>query len=174
MEIRNTTTLEELLVQSPELEENLADLLPGYDDVKNEALRAGIRKILTIERIAIINQTDVFALVKQLQEKTGRLLAEEATAAIEFADSDPEWIKEKPLEIVDGVEMLNRGEHPVGTIGQKMQAANNGDFLLLKTNFHPQPLVEAMQQEGYRVFSRSELNNEKLFLTFILKESADS
>jgi len=51
-----------------------------------------------------------------------------------------------------------------------MQAAQKGDFILLKTNFPPQPLIEAMQQQNYRVYSRKDLTNGELFLTFILKE----
>jgi len=170
MEIRNTTTLEELLTELPELEESLTDLLPGYEDLRQAPLKDSVRKILTMERIAVMNRMDVSTLLKQVREKTGQPSEEGVTEAIAFETSDPEWIKGSPIESLDGVEMLERGEHPVGAIEQKMQAAQKGDFILLKTNFPPQPLIEAMQQQNYRVYSRKDLTNGELFLTFILKE----
>ncbi|NOY76576.1 MAG: hypothetical protein GXO76_01770 [Calditrichaeota bacterium] len=169
MEIRNTTTLDELISHSPELEGFLETFVPGYTDVKQIPLKASVRKILTVERMALMKQTDVAAFVRLLQEKTGDLPADEPEKSIEFEASDPEWIKGVPLKVIDGVEMLNRGEHPVGSIGQMMQNAPKGEFVLLTTNFSPQPLIDAMQQQGYEVYSREDLLRKGLFLTFILK-----
>jgi len=169
MTITNTTTLDELINHSPELADFLETVIPGYADVKQAPLKASVQKILTVERIALLNQMDVAAFVKQLQEKTGELPVEEPEDPIEFGPSDPEWIRRKPLHVVDGIEMLNRGEHPVGLLGQMMQKVNTGDFVLLTTNFSPQPLIDAMQQQGYEVYSREDLRRKGLFLTFILK-----
>ncbi len=170
MEILNTSTLDELFAQSPELEQFVAELVPEYSRVQQPELKNSVQKILTVERLALLSGKDVNALIRQLKEKTGMSAEAAPEAEIEFGPNDPAWITGTPVEIVDGVEMLNRGLHPVGTLGEILEKAAPGEFVLLTTNFLPKPLIDAMEQQGHEVYSRKDLTREELFLTFVRKK----
>ncbi len=169
MEIRNTTTLNDLFSESPELEEFVANLVQDYSKVEQPELKESIRNILTVERVALLGELDVNELIRQLNEKIGAV-SKENSEEIKFVPDDPEWVRGTPVEVVDGVDMLNRGLHPVGTLTEIMEKAMPGNFVLLTTNFLPKPLIDAMEQLGHEVYSRKDVTREELFLTFVLKK----
>jgi len=80
---------------------------------------------------------------------------------------DPDWIRMNPVRLVDGIEMLSRGEHPLDKINALMKEIGKGEFILLKTNFKPVPLIDEMTRQKYEVFSRSLPNEPDQHFTFI-------
>jgi hypothetical protein len=91
--------------------------------------------------------------------------AEEGT--IKFLPDDPEWVKKEPHHKVDGTEILTSGEHPLSVIQALLQELSPGQMILLSTHFHPQPMIEAMNNAGVTIYSRKDAQDDNLYLTFI-------
>jgi uncharacterized protein (DUF2249 family) len=69
--------------------------------------------------------------------------------------SDPDWIAGEPQYTVNGTELLQRGEVPLGRVNELLGKLEAGRYILLVTNFEPTPIIEAMQKQNRRVFHQS-------------------
>jgi len=170
LEINKFTKLEEIFKTYPQTEETLKSLSPLYKNLENPILRRTVTKIATLEKVASVSGLDVYDVVNVLRQSVGQPPLETEQESQEELNTDvPDWAKGKPELIIDGVEMLNRGEHPLGLAMQTMQKLEPGQFILLKTNFEPAPLIEQMINAGYKVHHSVNKNNAQERLTFIGK-----
>jgi len=96
-------------------------------------------------------------------------IAEEAAAnfkvEIPRVENDPAWLAGEPQFIVNGSELLQRGEVPLGRVNELLGKLEAGRYLLLVTNFEPTPIIEAMQKQNRTVFHK--LADDAQHLTFI-------
>lgn len=170
MEIKNTTRLDALLQEFPQLERNIIQMLPQFDDLQQSALRTAVMEITSLEHLALKAGVEVNAVVADFRRAAG-VSVEEADVAekIQFTDSDPQWIKTKPSHTLDGVKMLTRGEHPLGLVTELSEKLKSGEVILLFTNFRPQPLIDAMTEKKLRVFSRVATDDPNTHFTFFGK-----
>ena len=171
MKIISTTKLNDLLQEYPQLEADINKVVPEIQRLKQEVLLNNVKKIMNMERIALIKEMEVNDLLNILRAKVGQpAIGEDKDGfEIEYNNADPEWLKIQPELVVDGIEMLSGGEHPLEFVNQKMKELNPGQVLLLKTNFKPLPLIENMESQKYKTFSRTDLKQAELYLTFIAK-----
>ncbi len=170
LEINKFTKLGELFKAYPQTEETLKSLSPLYKNLENPILRKTVMKIATLEKVAQVGGLKVTDVVNVLRQNVGQppLQAEEAPQ-VEANHDVPGWAAGKPELVVDGVEMLNRGEHPLGLVMQTMQRLEAGKFILLKTNFEPAPLIEKMNDAGYKVHHTVIKENPQEHFTYIGK-----
>jgi hypothetical protein len=122
----------------------------------------------TIEHLAQKTGREVSELIADLNNLAG-ITPETVTGdeTLKFKPDDPDWIKQDPHHFVDGVELLSTGEHPLSMIQELLQGMSPGEMILLKTNFPPQPMIEAMEKAGVDIYSRKDQIDNNLFLTFI-------
>ncbi|RMD88654.1 MAG: DUF1858 domain-containing protein [Calditrichaeota bacterium] len=170
LEINKYTKLGELFKAFPQTEETLKSLSPLYKNLENPILRKTVMKIATLEKVARVGGLNVYDVVNVLRQNVGQppLQPEEETT-VETNEDVPDWASGKPELVVDGVEMLNRGEHPLGLVMQTMQRLEAGKFILLKTNFEPAPLIEKMTNAGYKVHHTVNKTNPQERFTYIGK-----
>ena len=170
LEINKYTKLGELFKVYPQTEETLKSMSPLYKNLENPILRRTVVKIATLEKVAKVGDLDVHDVVNVLRQSVGQPpLQPEQEQQEQLHEDLPDWAKGQPVMVVDGVEMLNRGEHPLGLVMQTMQTLEPGKFILLKTNFEPAPLIEQMTNAGYKVHHTVSQNNPQERLTFIGK-----
>ena len=170
MKIEAKTKLFDVLEQFPELEEKIMMLAPPFKNLKNPVLRKTVGKLATIEKIARIGNLEVVDLVNQLRRQVGQPdLTVAVETEVQWQQGEPEWIKGDPRHIIDGTEMLSRGEHPLQSIVKLMREIETEQFLLLNTNFKPIPLIDEMQKQNYTVYSRALDENPDQHQTFIKK-----
>lgn len=172
MEITSQSKLFDVLKAYPSLQAQIINIAPPFQNLKNPVLRRTVGKIATIERVAQIGGMDVSKLVNTLRSAVGQdELAVEAVphliVAIPRLEDDPEWIAGEPQFMVNGTELLQRGEVPLGRVNQLLQQLDAGGFILLVTNFEPTPIIEAMQKQGRKVFHKSHPGDPSQWLTFI-------
>jgi hypothetical protein len=168
MIIKNTTNLESLLKEYPQVAFTLSALIPEYGSLEQSQLKNTVLSITTIEHLAQKTDREVSDLIADLNSLVGnqsKTVTEEET--IKYEPDDPDWIKQDPLHYVDGVELLSTGVHPLSVIQDFLKEMSPGDTILLKTNFPPQPMIEAMQEAGAEIYNRKDLIDNDLFLTFI-------
>jgi hypothetical protein len=170
MNITSTTKISDLLAEYPALEEKIISIAPPFKNLKNPVLRKTVARLATLEKAAQIGNLDVNQFVNTLRSEVGQdRIEEEVRVDVNWHEGEPEWIKDKPVEIIDGTEMLSRGEHPLSRINEIMKKLEKNRFILLKTNFKPIPLIEAMEKQNYSVFYKTESPGSMNHSTFIRK-----
>jgi len=169
MKIKNTTKLIDLFQEYPQLKLRVTALLPTYGLLEQPQLKDKVLSMTSLEYLARKADLEVTDLIKELQQAAGISTETEdgQDQIIAFNDSDPQWIQGSPKFKVDGVELLSKGEHPLNLIKSHYGDLASGELILLTTNFHPQPMIESMQELGADVFSRKDLTEDGLFLLFI-------
>jgi len=172
MEITSKSKLFDVLEAYPALEAQIINIAPPFQNLKNPVLRRTVGKIATLEKVAQISGMDAGKLVNTLRRAVGQseLGAEAAGSfAVEipsFAD-DPAWIAGEPQFSLNGMEMLQRGEVPLGRVNELLGQIEPGRFILLVTNFEPTPILEAMQKQNRKIFHKIHPNDLAQHLTFI-------
>ena len=170
MEINASSKLFDVLKHFPELEDKLISIAPPFQNLKNPVLRKTVGKIATIEKIAHIGNLEVIELVNLLRSEVGQPeISATVETKVQWQEGEPDWIKEEPKHIIDGTEMLSQGIHPLQKVNQLMKEINQDQFLLLKTNFKPIPLIDEMKKQSYQVYSKTVENQADQYLTFIRK-----
>lgn len=171
MEITSQSKLFDVLETYPFLEAQIIHIAPPFKNLKNPVLRRTVGKLATIQQVAQIGGMDAGKLVNTLRKAAGQdeLTLEPAAALVVDLSrdvDDPEWITGEPQFTVNGTEMLQRGEVPLGQINERLEQLTPGRFLLLVTDFEPTPIVDAMHKQNRRVFHKTK-GDGKTHLTFI-------
>jgi hypothetical protein len=172
MEITSQSKLFDVLEAYPFLEAQIVSIAPPFQNLKNPVLRRTVGKIATLEKVAQIGGMDVNRLVNTLRRAAGQEeLGVETTAnpvvEIPRVAGDPAWIAGEPQFIVNGTELLQRGEVPLVKVNELLGQLENGRYLLLITSFEPAPIIEAMQKQGRQVFHKTHPVEASQSLTFI-------
>ena len=167
------TKVGELLKAYPELEEKLIELAPVFRKLKNPVLRRTIARVTSLQQAAAVGEIPVHKLVNTLRELTGQgeLEGIETTSA---ADGEkPSWFdKEKIVNVMDAVPLLNEGGHPLGQVLADVRQLKAGDIYELRTPFLPVPLIERVMDQGFDCWSVKE-GEEKFVSYFTLKVSSN-
>ncbi|MBN2425987.1 MAG: DUF1858 domain-containing protein [Calditrichaceae bacterium] len=151
-------------------EDKIIGIAPPYKNLKNPILRRTVARLATLEKIAMIGGQDVSRFINTLRREVGQEeLTAQVPANIIRQKGDPEWLQPEPAEVVDGVDMLGKGIHPLGYITEAMKKLKKGQYILLTTNFKPLPMIEAMEKQGYEVFTKTDEKNNDFHYTFIRK-----
>ncbi|HDY75231.1 MAG TPA: DUF1858 domain-containing protein [Candidatus Marinimicrobia bacterium] len=169
MDITPKTKLMEILNAYPELEEKVIAMAPPFKNLKNPILRKTVGKLATLAKVAHIGGLDVREFVNDLRSEVGLapLEGEVTDDSFQLSATAPDWIKGEPKHIVDGTAMLDAGEHPLNRVNELMSEISPGEHILLKTNFIPLPMIDAMKKQNYKVYHTENEGNQHQ--TFILK-----
>ena len=170
MEITSQSKLFDVLEAYPELEAQIINIAPPFQNLKNPVLRRTVGKIATLEKVAQVGGMDAGKLVNTLRRAVGQAeIAGEATASFKVeiprVENDPEWMAGEPQFTVNGSELLQRGEVPLGRVNELLGKLEAGSYILLVTNFEPSPIIEAMQKQNRTVFHK--ITGGEQHLTFI-------
>jgi len=170
MEITSQSKLFDVLEAYPELESQIIKIAPPFQNLKNPVLRRTVGKIATLEKVAQIGGMDAGKLVNTLRRAVGQAeIAGETTTSFKVEiprlENDPAWLAGEPQFTVNGTELLQRGEVPLGRVNELLGKLEAGRYLLLVTNFEPSPIMEAMQKQNRTVFHK--LADDAQHLTFI-------
>ncbi len=172
MEITSQSRLFDVLETYPFLESQIINIAPPFQNLKNPVLRRTVGKIATVEKVAQIGGMDVDKLVNTLRRAAGQdeLRAEAVfplTVAIPRLENDPKWVAGEPQFTVDGTQLLQHGEVPLGKVNELLGQLEADSYLLLVTNFEPLPILEAMQKQSRKTFHKSHPEDPSQWLTFI-------
>jgi hypothetical protein len=157
-----------LLDEYPELEPVLVELAPAFKKLRNPVLRKTVARVTTLERAAGIAGLDTAVLVRALRKAAGQAVddAEMSISLLERHEcgcspppeqgiDDGAWFDESRVrETIDADTMLAAGEVPLGKVLRRSRALSAGDILRVTIEFKPLPLIETLQQQGFRTFCR--------------------
>ena len=172
MEITSRSKLLDVLTEYPFLEEKIIAVAPPFKNLKNPVLRRTVGRIATLEQVAQVGQLDVGQFVNTLRRAVGQEDTQPAAAktfslpAARSADT-PAWVVGDPQHIVDGAEMLSRGDIPVVKVNELLKTLAPDRYLLLITDFQPQPIIDAMHKQNRQVYHTVHPHDAKQHLTYI-------
>jgi len=170
MEITAKTKIADLLAAYPNLEEQIINIAPPFKNLTNPVLRRTVGKLADLEKAAQIGGVQVLVLVNTLRAAVGQHELQGGKEIVKVSlENVPVWITGEPTYIVDGVQMLSEGVHPLNKVNELMHSMPAGAYLVLYTNFKPLPLIEAMEKQKYPVYYKTDTNDAQKHLTFIAK-----
>lgn len=172
MEITSKSKLFDVLKAYPFLEDHIVHIAPPFQNLKNPVLRRTVGKLATLEQVAKVGGVDVHQLVNTLRKAAGQKeLEADSEAKVVFehqpSEGDPTWIAGEPQFIVNGTEMIERGEVPLTRVNGLLRQLESGRYLLLVTNFEPTPMLAEMQKQNRQVFHKLHPGDPGQHLTFI-------
>jgi TusA-related sulfurtransferase len=166
MEVLITTKIYDLLKEYPHLEDELIKINPKFKKLKNPVLKRTVARVASIKQAAIVGGMEP----QELLNKIRALVGQEAISVDDIANNSKEapiWIANEPKIIIDANELLDKEQNPLAASNKAIKELQNGEILLIKSDFMPQPLIDEFIDKGYEVYS-SKIDDES-FLTYILK-----
>ena len=168
MEVTTKTNINSLLETYPELEEFLMKLNKKYKKLKNPVLRRTVARIATLSQVARIGGYEPLELTNIIRKKLGQKAIDDTGLVKEGIQKEkPSWIEGEPSVVVNGNEMLDGGKNPLAEINKILKTMKPGEFILLKTDFLPSPMIDTFQEQGQDTWSE-EISTDS-FETYILK-----
>jgi hypothetical protein len=173
MEITAKSKLLEVLNDYPQLEEQIIQAAPAFQNLKNPVLRRTVGRMATIEKVVQIGGLDLTTFVNLLRRQAGQpeLVTSdmETTQAMDHPVTDePDWIKREPQFVVDGKELLAAGGVPVNRVNDLLPQLEAGRFLLLVTDFEPAPMIDAMKLQKRQTWHAVDPQDTVRHLTYIM------
>ncbi len=147
------TRIGKLLAEHPEIEEFLVELSPRFAALKNPVLRRTVGRVATVAQAASIAGMPAPELVMALRRELGQ----EGTEVVGGAEDAPVaprpgWVETaEPSVVLDADELMARGETPVNAVRRGLGELAPGQVLLLKVSFKPEPLMQAMERQGFEL-----------------------
>lgn len=146
------TKVGDLLDAYPALEEILIAQSPHFAKLRNPILRRTVGKVATLQAAAVTGGVDVAKLVRALREAVGQVGDDVVVSPPAAAGPRPAWLQSTPVVATFDVEtLLNAGEHPLARVTAALREAKGDAAVRLTSAFRPEPLIEKLTADGYRV-----------------------
>jgi hypothetical protein len=170
IEITASTTVHELLVVYPELEETLISIAAPFKKLKNPLLRKSIAKIVTLKHISAVGNVPLNDLVNELRMAVGQSETSESYEDEKYYLDQPEWFSIDKIALSVNEEKLGvKDKMTVVVLLQEAKYIEKGEIIELTTTFLPAPGIETMRSKGYSVWTKKE--DENLIKTYFLKNN---
>ncbi|NPA27525.1 MAG: DUF1858 domain-containing protein, partial [Epsilonproteobacteria bacterium] len=153
MEITLNTKIYDLLKEYPFLEDELIRINPKFKKLKNPVLKRTIARIASIKQAAIVGGMDEIELLNKIRKAVGLEEIKESSEQKEQSQEIPTWITAEPKVIIDANELLEKEQSPLAEVNRALKEINEGEIILVKSDFKPQPLIDEFLQKGFEVYS---------------------
>lgn len=151
--------LSEVIEAFPESESKLESLSEKINKMKATSFYSNLLKNTTLRQLAQIENMDVSDLINEMRKEVGQKISENES------NEEPQWLKKENIAVsYDPTDDLNKGIHPVQKVSEEMGNLEEGKIYQLITGFVPFPLIEAMKNKGYKVYSKKVENQIRTFI----------
>jgi uncharacterized protein (DUF2249 family) len=152
------TTVGALLELYPPLEDVLIEMIPAFSKLRNPVMRRTVAKVATLRQVARVGQLDLSVLINRLRKESGvQGEIKVDTESPDRRETPPEWFDRALVSIkLDAREMIEAGDHPIRRVLQDLQSLKQGRIFELTTAFVPSPLIDIVQDKGYKSWSCKE------------------
>jgi len=167
-EITLDTKIADLLNEYEGMKDILIQINPKFKKLNNPVLRRTLAKIAGVKQAAVVGGMDPIDLLNQLREAVGQAPMKQLTVSTESETEEaPEWIQKVPTVTLNANSILEEERNPLAELRKAMKALENGEIVVIKSDFRPEPLIDEMQKAGHDVYSL-EMSPEH-FVTYIKK-----
>ena len=145
VEITPSTTVHELLVAYPELEDTLISIAPPFKKLKNPFLRKSIAKIATLKHISSVGNVPLNDLINDLRKALGQSEINDIYKEEYYFSDQPDWFSKDKIVISINEEKLEvKDTMTVVVLLQEAKQVNKGEIIELITTFLPAPGIDTM------------------------------
>lgn len=168
------TKVAELLDAYPELEETLVELAPPFRKLRNPVLRRTIARVTSLEKAATVAGLPLRELIVTLRQAAGQSVDADDIVPSEHgaagaADGPADWVDaSRVVWTIEADELLESGREPLHEVQQKARALGDGQLGLIRSGFRPEPLIDLLAKQRYRV---AVVQSEGRFATFVAPRS---
>ena len=151
--------LAELFEAYPDIVECFIGLLPIYNIKFNEKLFDSVIKITSIKQAAVVGKMELSELINKLRKIVGE----------EFDNNPSEQFNPEDYSIYidyNAINDLQRGLHPAAKLLQELKDLPDKSVYILTTPFIPSPLIDKVQNEGFKTHV---VNENSIIKTYIYK-----
>jgi Domain of unknown function (DUF1858)/Uncharacterized conserved protein (DUF2249) len=154
--IMPTMKVAEFLASYPELEPVLVAQAPAFARLRNPLLRRTVAGVTSLQQAAAVGGIGVRALVSALRAAAGQdgLAGDEPDSGMgaeAFAADEPAWISSHRVwRVIDADALLAAEQVPLPAAMAAAASLGPGELLRVDVAFRPVPLVEALQERGFR------------------------
>ncbi len=159
LQIGPETTVGAMLEAYPELENVLVEMAPAFAKLRNPVVRRTVAKVVTLEQAAKIGGISLQAMILRLRNVTGQSAPDLPLVQPrqDAAGDDASWLTAgRVVEEIDADAMLERGIHPIGKIREAVGVLGQGEVVVLRSSFRPQPLIEMLRRSRAVVHSSTQ------------------
>ncbi len=158
-EITLETKIHDLLNDYEGMKEILIGINPKFKKLNNPVLRRTIGRVAAVKQAAIVGGMDPMELLNQLriavgQEEICATCTERSDACmLPKAEPKPLWVeKGEAIEILDANVILDADQNPLAVARKALKKLKEGEFILIKADFRPEPLIDEFSKEGYAIY----------------------
>jgi len=166
-EITLETKIADLLNDYDGMQDILIKINPKFKKLNNPVLRRTLAKIAGVRQAAVVGGMEPMDLLNQLRRAVGQAPVEGKAVEKTKVEELPKWIANEPKENMDANELLDKKQNPLAKSNNILRKMQNGEILLITSDFKPEPLIEEFEKNGHRVFSQ-EIAKDK-FVTYVQK-----
>ena len=168
-EITMETKISELLNDYPGMKETLIAINPKFKKLNNPVLRRTLAKVASVKQAAIVGGMEPLELLNRLRESVGQppVDASGEAAKREEPQEKPTWVLGEPKETLDANALLDAQKNPLAEANKALKTIGEGEYIALRSDFKPEPLIEEFQKAGREVYCEAKGENE--FVTYVRK-----
>jgi len=166
-EITLETKIADLLNNYEGMKDILIKINPKFKKLNNPVLRRTLAKIAGVRQAAVVGGMEPINLLNQLRVAVGQTPVKIEAAEKAQTEKAPAWIANEPKESLDANELLEKEENPLAKSYAILRNMEDGEILLIRSDFKPEPLIEEFEKKGYKVFSQE--IEENRFTTYVQK-----
>jgi len=172
-EITLETKIHDLLNDYEGMKEILIGINPKFKKLNNPVLRRTIGRVAGVRQAAIVGGMDPMDLLNQLrlavgQEPTCEDCPIKSDACLmPQPEPRPEWLVGVPAATLDANAILDADQNPLAVVRKALREMAEGDYLLLKADFRPEPLIDEFLKDGAQV--HVEETAEGIYHTYVRK-----
>jgi len=166
-EITLETKVADLLNDYEGMKDILIKINPKFKKLNNPVLLRTLAKIAGVRQAAVVGGMEPMDLLNKLRIAVGQTPVEVEVVEKKEADRAPAWIANEPKESMDANELLDKEENPLAKSYNILRKMQDGEILLIKSDFKPEPLIEEFEKNGHQVFSQ-EIEEDR-FVTYVQK-----
>ena len=160
-EITLDTKISELL-EIEGMKDTLIKINPKFKKLNNPILRKTLAKVATIKQAAAVGGMDPIDLLNKIRTSLGQ---EPLDVKIEDNNLPQEEINKEPKVILDANRLLNEDKNPLAVAKKYLKELNDGEVLMIQSDFKPEPLIEEFTKSGYKVyFKKIDNQNYKTYI----------
>jgi hypothetical protein len=149
------TKVAALLDHYPELEDVLIAIAPPFKKLRNPILRRSVARVASLRQAAAVAGLPVDEVVNTLRNSVGQEAIDAdltPSDTIYFAERPP-WFDLKKLVLTVEESELDPDTMPLTELLAKAKKLQDGEMLVLVTNFLPAPGIDIIKRRGFLVWT---------------------
>ena len=153
------------LLEIEGMKDTLIDINPKFKKLNNPVLRRTLAKVASIKQAAIVGGMEPIELLNKIRESIGQ-----EPVQVDYKqnkESENFTITQEPKVIIDANEILDREQNPLAIAKKELKNLQNGEVLLILSDFKPEPLIDEFRKNGYKINTIKEESQK--YKTFIEK-----